>query len=862
MSSDPDTTYDRPWMNSALSPDERTALLLAQMTLEEKVHMLCEHSICTSLAQLGVPVLAPADGPAGIRVANQAVHDGQATSMPAPLALAATWDVQAAEEYGKLVGAEAWASGHNVFFGPGMDIARVPVFGRMFESFSEDPVLTGELAVRYIRGVQSHPVLATAKHYTINAQEERRMEVDVRIGERTLQEIYILPFAMAVQDAQVAVVMGAYHKVNGIYCCEHPHLLTTILKEQLGFAGWVTSDFMAVHSTVEAINAGLDWELGEAIFFGDTLLQAIQAGQMSLATVDEKVRRILRSMFAFELFEQPPQIAPLPVQEHGRLARKIAGQGIVLLKNTDALLPLAAQELRSIAVIGADADSYIAGGGSSYVKPTYLVSMLEGIRQRVGEGVRVDYAAGVDAPSAADLLPGLPGVPSSVLRPVGADEQMYGLRAEYWTNPHFEGEPALVRVDRQISLNLGFFNFISALPVLPLNFGSTISVRWTGSITPPVSGDYTLALSHLGTARLFLNDQVLIDDPGLTLETHAVTTFLHAGQAYALRIEYAADRPEQDVPGSEAFDVSLTGAQIRFGWQHPAEALPPAIQAAAALAAQADVALIVARDFRYEHADLPNLALPNEQNLLIQTVAAANPRTIIVLATGGPIALPWLDQVPAVLAAWYGGQEQGNALADVLFGSVNPSGKLPVTFPCNERETPVATPEQYSRDTSTASFSEGLNVGYRGYDQLGIEPLFPFGYGLSYTSFAYDQLRVSPEISDGVSPITISFTITNTGLRTGAEIAQVYLGLPASALEPPQRLVTWTKIELQPGETRQVSLTLDPDAASRPLSYWDVRDNAWKTASGDYLLFVGASSRKICLTGTFSVQDTETQRLE
>ncbi len=298
----------------------------------------------------------------------------------------------------------------------------------------------------------------------------------------------------------------------------------------------------------------------------------------------------------------------------------------------------------------------------------------------------------------------------------------------------------------------------------------------------------------------------------------------------------------------------MIGARIRLGWQHPAEAMPPAMQEAAALARRSDVAVVVVRDYRNEHADLPDLTLPNEQDLLIQVVAAANPRTIVVLATGGPALMPWLDQVAAVLEIWYGGQEQGDALADILFGDVTPSGKLPVTFPRSDHETPVCEPSQYAgRDGFVSHYSEGLGVGYRGYDQFGIEPLFPFGYGLSYTSFAYAQLQVKPRTTDGTSNVQVSFMVTNSGGCAGAEVAQVYLGLPASTGEPPRRLVGWAKVELEPGETEEITVTLDPHATLHPLSYWDVNTNGWETASGDYQVYVGASSRDIRLTDTLHV---------
>ena len=853
---------DRPWMNTALSPDERALLLLAQMTLEEKVDMLSEKSgPGLPPSRLGIPPLTFADGPAGVRIDRNRrdVNEGKATAPPAPIALAATWDLGAAQQYGDMLGLEAWSTGHNVLFGPGMDIARIPYFGRMFESFGEDPVLTGQMAARYVQGIQCHPVIATAKHYNVNAQEENRLEVDAQLDERTLQEIYTLPFEVAVKDGHIGAVMGAYNKINGTFCCENRYILTDILKQQLGFMGWVVSDFQATHSTMEAANAGLDVELDvpPAKYFGNSLLEAIHAGRVSLATIDNKVRRILRSMFAFGIFDHPVQITPLLEQEHGQLAREIAGKGIVLLKNTGGLLPLASHELRSLAVIGADADRYIAGGGSALVQPTYLVSILESMRQCVGDGALVEYAEGTDPVSAADLLPGPASIPSSVLTPSGSAPQARGLRAEYWTNARFEGEPSLVRVERQVGLNLGLFNFAMAnaspLPQLPEVFNNAMSVRWTGSLIAPTTGDYILSLTHLGTARLFLDGQLLIDDPGLTLRIESVTRHLVTGEQHALRIEYAADRPEQGA----ASTFALLGAKVRVGWVHPSGVIPSSMLEADEIARKSDVAIVVVRDYNSEHADRPSLTLPNEQDLLVQTVVAANPRTIVVVASGGPVLMPWLDQVPAVLESWYGGQEIGNAVADVLFGDVTPSGKLPVTFPRSDHDTPVSSPEQYSRTKLVAHFSEGLCVGYRGYDQLGIEPLFPFGYGLSYTSFAYTGLHVEPEMSDGVRPVHVSFVISNTGAWSGAEIAQVYLGLSVSTDEPPKRLVGWARVELEPGKMKAVSVTLDPNATSRPLSYWNGNTKNWEIASGDYQVYVGASSRDIRLTGTMRVRSVE-----
>src|SRR5258708_9585245 len=574
---------DLSWMNTSLSPNERADLLLAQMTLDEKIEMVhgelpAPYGFYNApIPRLGIPALTMADGPAGIRIARQDVNEGKATALPAPIGLSATWDLMAAKEYGDLLGHEAWATGHNVVLGPELDLSRRPVVGRLFEALGEDPRLSGQMAVRYIQGIQCHPVVATDKQYQMNTQEENRFEVDAQLDERTLQEIYTPAFEAAVKDGQLGSVMGAFNKVNGIYSCEHPHLLTGILKQQLGFQGWVMSDYEATHSTVEAANAGLDQEMPNGIFFSDRLMEAIQIGQVSVATLDDKVHRILRTMFALGLFDQPVQVTPFPVQEHGKLAREIAGKGIVLLKNADGLLPLASHEVRSVAVIAADADNNIAGGGSSVVQPTYFVSILQGIRQRPVEGVLVEYAEGTDPASAAALLPGPPPVPSSVLTPTDSGSEVRGLHAEYWTNTRFEGEPALVRIDRQVDLNLGFFNystFNASSLTIPPGLNNAISVRWTGRITPPPTGNYTLSLTHLGTARLYLGGQLLIEDPGITLGTRSLTMHVRAAQPRPLRIEYAADRPEQHTPlPGEASTSRIIGSKVRLACEHPAPAL-------------------------------------------------------------------------------------------------------------------------------------------------------------------------------------------------------------------------------------------------------------------------------------------------
>lgn len=871
-------TNATPWHLSD-AVDARVEELLGQLPLEEKIDLVSgtiaigdagTQRVSSQLYHL--PPFSIADGTAGVRVTYPSAST-EVTALPAAIALAATWNEDAARQHGDVLGAEAAASGHNVLLSPAVDVARAPHGGRTFESFGEDPLLQARLVVPIIRAIQAHGVQSCVKHYIANNQEHQRNSIGVHIDERALHEIYLRPFLAAVQAGGAAAVMGSYNKVNGTYVCEHPYLLTTILRDELGFRGYVMSDFLANHSTAASANAGLDWELSSHKLWGPLLLEAIQQGEVSVATLDEMVRRILRPTIGLGLLDRPLDVQPLPVERHGEMARTIAEQSIVLLKNEGALLPLG-PEVRSVAVIGPDADTVAAaGGGSAFVPPTYAVSVLDGIRRCVGDDVRVTYAPGVDPIGTGVLLKGPPAVPSAFLVPTDAVPGEHGLRAEYWANPRWEGEASLVRIDPLVEINRGFFD----LPGLgggspkaarvPAQFGPHISARWTGTLTAPTSGDYLLSLTALGTARLFLDGALCIDGvfvapeahssplgaealwSGAGAQVHTTRQYLRAGEPLAIVIEYAADLPDQSW---------VYGAQLRFGWQPSADVVTPLMAQAATLAQQADVAIVVARTFEGESQDRPHLRLPQGQEELVRAVADANPRTIVVLMSGGPVeTAAWEGGVPAILEAWYGGQEQGNAVARVLWGDVNPSGKLPLTFPRNEAETPLATRAQYPGVDGVVTYDEGVFVGYRGYDKLAIEPQYPFGHGLSYASFAYADLELAPPSLDKAEPMQVRFSVTNTGERAGVEIAQVYVGMPEIADAPPKQLVGWARVNLQPGERGQLTVMVDPQAAERPLSCWNSDTHRWQMVAGDYEVSVGASSRDIRLLGAVRIDQSD-----
>lgn len=902
--------------------ESRARALVEGMTLDEKVdlvtgdlnHMFGFYN--AAVERVGIPELTMADGPPGVRINNGAVHGGAATALPAPVALAASWNPDLAARYGDVLGQEARASGHNVFLGPAVDIARVPVGGRNFESFGEDPVLAARIAASEIEAIQKHAVLACLKHFAANNQEYERSSIDVEVDEKTLRELYLLPFEILVRTTGLASLMGAFNKVNGVHACEHPHLLREVLREDWGFKGWVMSDYGATHSTVPSALAGLDQEQPSGVHYAGLLKAAVEQGDVPVETLDEMCRRIVRTLVGLGAIDRPLGIAPLEAEAHRAVAEAVIEEGAVLLKN-DGLLPVDPATVRRVAVIGVDADSVAAaGGGSGKVKPVHSVSLLDGIRRRLGDGVVVEHAQGSDTISSADLLPGVESIPSSFLRVEG--EETHGLRAEFWTNTDFFGEPFAVRVMPQVALNFGFFNFpgfganSTRHPELPGELNGRTSVRFTGRLAVPKAGSYKLSLAVLGTVRVWLDDALVLDfryhgsgrtgggaggsgygssgfvggpsvddtvrvpsssegiaralghgtagvelartEPAAPAAAPAsasgggeagppadvVDVTLELGTppgGHRLRIDYATDAPDQGF---------LTGAQIRLGWQTPEPLISHHVAEAVELARGADLVVVAVRGYESEHMDRPSIALPNGQAELVRQVAAANPRTVVVTMAGGAVDMRvFREQAGAILHAWYAGQEQGTALARLLFGDVNPSGKLPLTFPESDGQGLFADARQYPGIDGKVRYSEGIMVGYRGFEARGLKPLYPFGHGLSYTRFDYDDVEVA---SEG-GRIRVACRVTNTGARAGAEVVQAYLGLPAAG-QPPKRLADWRKVWLEPGASARVVFTIDPASPERPLSVWD---GAWKRVGGEVGVFVGASSGDIRLEGRIAM---------
>ncbi len=574
-----------------------------------------------------------------------------------------------------------------------------------------------------------------------------------------------------------------------------------VLKKDWSYGGFVVSDFSSCHDTVRCATGGLDLELPNGAHYGDPLKQAVQSGQVPMATVDEHVRRILTTMFRFGLFDRPQTTRPIDAKRDGAVARAAAEAATVLLKNDDGVLPL--RKKNSVALIGPGAGRAIpTGGGSSGVAPIYTVSPKEAFEKR---GVKVEYAEGRPP---VDLGP-QPALPSYA---VASESGAHGWTARYYDNATWSGDPKLTRVDPWIDADPS--GGIPA-PGLPPNGWS---VRWSGTFTAPVDGDYALNLTNHGHATLYLDGKSVLDDPGgFPGVTKSTTLHLTGGRPHEIRVDWAKPTGQ---------------AMIELSWAPPANTPDVQIAEAVSAAKRADTAVVFVANKDSEAADRTGLALPGYQDKLVEAVAAANPRTVVVLDTGGPVLMPWAGQVAGLVQAWYPGEEDGNAAADVLLGDADPSGRLPITFPRSLGDTPAGTPEQYPGVGGVATYSEGLRVGYRHYDEKNIAPLFAFGHGLSYTTFAYRHLTVERHGGD----VTVGADLTNTGRRTGVAVPQLYVGAPD---EPPAQLKGFTKVELRPGRTRQVRFTLP----ARAFASWDAASHGWTLAGGTYHLMLGEGSR-------------------
>jgi beta-glucosidase len=783
-----------PWVTSTAPIAQRVAQLMGQMSLSQKISMVEGHGTSNpyvfytpAISSLCIPAVGMEDGPAGVADGLTGV-----TQLPAGATLAATWDPSLAQQYGQVIGAEEFGKGASVNLGPTVNIDRDPRWGRSFEALSEDPFLNSALDVPEINGVQAQDVMSQVKHFDAYNQETyRNTSADnVIVDERALQEIYMPSFDAAVTQANSASVMCAYSWVNGNASCNNSFLNNTVLRDQWGFPGFVTSDYGALHSTQGALQ-GTDQEQPENTYYGTALQTAIKKGTIPLSALNTMVQRVLTEMFQYNLFNQPRTGSPsatVTTPANVAVATSVAEEGTTLLKNTGSVLPLSATNGGTIAVIGpsASVSPTYAGGGSAYVVPSSTVTPLAGIQASAGSGTNVTYSQGLPADTS------LPAIPSSNLSPA------------YSSTP---------------------------------SGGS-----YTGTLTAPATGTYVLAITNpcncYTPTYLSLNGQHIIDDPSTPpVRTYSAAVSLTAGQTYTL---------------------SISGQSSQLLWGTPT-ALAPSISAAVTAAQSAAAAVVVVSDdTESEAADRPSLNLPSAQDELISAVAAANPHTIVVIDAGAPVAMPWLSQVAGVLDAWYPGQTSGTSLASVLFGQTDPSGHLPVTFPASLSQMPTSSPAQFPGNGSTVQYSDGIDVGYRGYDAGNLTPLFPFGFGLSYTTFSFSNLQISPASGNGTGDAQVSATVTNTGTRAGSDVAQLYLGDPSGAGEPPRQLAGFQRVSLGAGQSAQVSFTITPQQES----WWNDSANGWSQTEGTYNVYVGDSSDAsgLPLSGSYTMAATPAAR--
>ncbi len=812
--------------------ENRVDSILSRMTLEEKIDMLGGVSdfYIRAFPRLGLPAFKMADGPIGVR------NDGPATTMAGGIALAATWDSDLAQRVGTEIGRDARAKGVHFLLGPGVNIYRAPMNGRNFEYLGEDPFLASRIAVNYIKGVQSQGVSATIKHYMGNNSEFDRHNSDSVIDERTMREIYLPVFEAAVKEARVGAVMNSYNLTNGVHMTQNKYLNVDVLKKEWGFEGILMSDWTSTYDAVAAANSGLDLEMPSGKFMNrKNLLQAVQQGQVSVATIDDKVRRILRKAVEFGWLDHDQTDLSIPrANPQGSLvALQAAREGIVLLKNEGSLLPLNKDRIKSIAVIGPDAYPAVpVGGGSARVQPFAAISIMEGFSKYLGPGIPTYYGRG---------LPSLSELAEATNFSVDAGKGEPGLHVDYFNNTELQGTPISTGTDLHINFSM---QSRGALPK------GGVAERWTGYYVAPSAGSYDVFVASTGEDggyyRLFVDGKPVFDNwnKAMTMANWKSLTFDAAPHKVVLEHHGRSE---------------WLGRRFRMGIVRHDDVVD---ESAKKLAASSD-AVILAVGFdpetESEGADR-TFRLPLGQEELIQKIAAINKNTVVVITAGGAVdMMPWIDRVSTVLQAWYPGQEGGIALAEITFGQVNPSGRLPISFERRESDNPSYASYYPGPDGKKVVYKEGIFVGYRGYEHNGTEPLFPFGYGLSYTSFTYSNLSIteSPANSGSGHAYQVSFDVANTGQRDGSEVAQVYVADKHSKLpHPVKELKGFSRVALRAGEKKRVTVTLD----DRALSHYDVDSKQWRADPGQFDVLVGRSVKAIELTGGLNLNNAVATR--
>jgi beta-glucosidase len=804
--------------------EARVEGLLAQLTLAEKLRMLAGKptgSATYGVARLGIPELRLADGPMGVHWWCDA-----ATAYPAMIAAAAAWDPQLWYALGQALGRDCRARGVHILLAPGVNLYRSALCGRNFEYAGEDPFLSSRFAVGYIQGLQDQGVSGTVKHFACNFQEYERHKVSSDVDERTLHEVYLRAFHAAVDEAGVGALMMAYNRVNGTQCSEHAPLISEVLKGRWGFQGLVMSDWISTYSTVEAANAGLDLEMPEPVWFSEErLLPALESGQVTQATIDDKVRRLLRLAACFGWLDHPQQDASIPFDDPAtaQVALDVARAGIVLLRNQGDFLPLDPGRVRRLAVLGFGAHpGVISGGGSAYTTPYHGTSLLEGLRALAPE-LEIEHVSGPEA--SPDRLV---YAQSRFECSAGA-----GLWAEYFNNNDLAGQPAASRVDAHVDF---FWGRNQPMPELTVR---QYSIRWSGALRAEHTGRHVFySRCRNGHYRIKVGERVIIDTwqrerNGL----HSAEVELEAGRRYEVLIEWRKTR----MSGNMKFGYRFLDGKVE------------GLEECVAAARRADAAVLsVGFDMITESEGYDrDFRLHEGLERLIAAVAEAQPNTVLVLTAGGNLDMSgWGERVRALLHAWYPGQAGGQALAEILLGKVNPSGRLPATFE-SRLEDRSSFDSYHDQGDLRVQLTDGIFGGYRHFDRSGIQPRFPFGFGLSYTQFSYADLRLSSQALGAGAELEVSLQVRNTGKRAGAEVVQLYVSaLEPRVQRPVKELAGFHKLWLEPGQAERVTLRLGRSA----LEYYDVERHAFRFDPGRYAVSVGPHAGELRLRAEFAAE--------
>ncbi|KAK5054714.1 hypothetical protein LTR84_001606 [Exophiala bonariae] len=822
--------------------------LLSQLTLTEKVALTAGKDFwhTNPIPRLSIPSIRLSDGPNGVR--GTRFFDGTPSAcLPCGTAIGATFDESLARQLGRLLGDEAKAKGAHVLLGPTINIQRSPLGGRGFESYSEDPFLSGVIAGNYCKGVQDKDIVPTLKHFVCNDQEHERMAVNAIVTERALREIYLAPFQTAIKLAQPGAVMSAYNKVNGTHASENKRLLEDILRKEWAWDGLVMSDWFGTYSTTEAIEAGLDLEMpGSTRFRGAALTHAVSSNKVKETELDNRVRNVLNLINktrAAAIPEDAPE-TELNRPSDRALMRQAAAEAIVLLKNEDNNLPL--KKEKPILVIGPNAKiATYCGGGSASLRPYAAVTPFDGIVSQSTSDVLFTQGA-----FAHKLLPEV----GSSLR---TEDGKVGFSLKVFNEPHGSSHRTLIEERHLTDANMWFIDF--ANPKLNKTWYADIQ----GIFTPDESADYDFGLSVHGTGRLFINEQLVVSNmenqkPGSaflgsgTVEEKG-TVRLEQGHHYKLLVQWGCAETSQLKQGG-LVDFGQGGVRIGSAVSLSRE---QAIADAAKLAKQAEQVVIFAGltgEWESEGYDRENMDLPPGTDDLISHVLDANPNSVVVIQSGTPVGMPWINKAKSVLHAWFGGNETGNGLADVIYGTVNPSAKLPLTIPKRVSDNPAFL--NYRSEGGRTLYGEDIYVGYRWYDKVGIEPLFPFGHGLSYTDFKIESLSIVDHGTEKVCKVNV----TNTGSVAGAEVVQAYISPPkasdtASGIQrATKELRGFNKIYLEAKQAREVAIPID---VLRATSFWDEARNSWCSEKGTYKVLVGSSSQGPFLETELEVSKTQ-----